>query len=295
MTNLLKRKRENIKNLISAIILLIDRMDRHHIFLIAAGIAFNILIYIIPLILVAVYIVDAVWGIDNLTVTIADFAKDILPPSKSTNIVLSDILNEVNLIFEKSSIFGWVGIISLIWISSALFSSLRAGLNRIFHVASSKTFILYKVKDILFSILFAVLIFFSSVLLSSYALPVMSIIESFVHENLPSFLDVLLSRAVLIGMSLFTSFVLFYLLYRFVPNKRQPSFIINVSTLICVILIEISRNLFAMYVAGFGTYGKFYGTYAVLVAMAFWIYYLILIVLISAEIGRFIYEVKKLH
>jgi uncharacterized BrkB/YihY/UPF0761 family membrane protein len=52
----------------------------------------------------------------------------------------------------------------------------------------------------------------------------------------------------------------------------------------------LSRNVFAWYILQFGTYGKFYGTYAVLVSVAVWIYYLTLIMLFSVEISKFLYD-----
>ncbi len=295
MLNFFKRKKENIKNFLSASIMLLNRMEEHHIFLVAAGIAFNILLYLIPMFLVAVYILNITVGVEGLTMEIENLLKEILPPDESTKAFLRDTINEVNMIFEKSSVVGWIGIISLLWLSSTLFSSLRTGLNRIFNIATNKVFFIYKIKDLLLTIVVAILIFLSTALFSTYAMPMMEILNDFAQGALPDYLQIIFSKAVLIGISLVTSFVMFFILYSVVPNRRLPRFIILLSTTISVVLIEISRNLFSIYVSSFGTYGKFYGTYAILVSMAFWIYYLILIVLVSAEISRFVYEVKKLN
>jgi membrane protein len=295
MIKLLKSKKENIKSFISAVILLFQRMDDHHIFLIAAGIAFNILIYLIPMFLVTIYILNLTIGATDLSLGIQNILKDILPPDESTTVFLKTTIDEVYMIFEKSSIAGWLGIVTLIWLSSTLFSSLRTGLNRVFDITTNKVFFIYFIKDILLTIVLAFLIFFSTALFSTFTMPILEILQDYAQGNLPEFMQIIFSKAVLIGLSLISSFIMFFMLYSIVPNKRLPKFVLFLSTLICVVLVEISRNLFSLYVSGFGSFGKFYGTYAILVSMAFWIYYLILIVLISAEISRFIYEVKKLN
>lgn len=295
MTNFFKRKRENIKSFISAVIMLLQRMDDHHIFLIAAGIAFNILLYLIPMFLVTIYILNLTIGATDLSMGIENILKDILPPDESTKVFLRDTINEVYMIFEKSNVAGWLGIVTLIWLSSTLFSSLRTGLNKVFDITTNKVFFIYIFKDILLTIVLAFLIFFSTALFSTFTMPILEILQESARGNLPEFLQIIFSKAVLIGLSLISSFIMFFMLYSIVPNKRLPKFILFLSTGICVVLVEVSRNLFSLYVSGFGNYGKFYGTYAILVSMAFWIYYLILIVLVSAEISRFIYEVKKLN
>ncbi len=295
MAKLLKIVKEKVKNFFSIIYMLDDRMTEHHIFLVAAGIAFNILLYIIPMILVALYIVHLTVGVENLTDTIEKILKDVIPPNERSRIFLHEIIKEVKLIFSKSTVAGWIGIVSLLWLSSILISSIRTGLNRIFHISTPKVFFIYRLKDIMLTIIMVILILLSTVLLSSYVVSIRDTLSEFAHQNLPGFLDDLFSRATLLGISLASSFILFFLLFRFVPNKKLPRFVILMSTILCVVLIEISRNLFAWYVSSFGTYGKFYGTYAVLVSMAIWVYYLILIVLISAELSQFVYELRQLR
>ena len=57
-------------------------------------------------------------------------------------------------------------------------------------------------------------------------------------------------------------------------------------------MIELSRHLFAWYISTVTDYGKFYGTYAVIVSIAIWVYYSSLIILLSAELGKYIYDNK---
>jgi membrane protein len=93
-------------------------------------------------------------------------------------------------------------------------------------------------------------------------------------------------------VSLTTSFLLIYFIYRWVPNQRIPRKPRIFATISTVIMIELSRHLFAWYLSSVSNYGKFYGTYAVIVSIAVWVYYSSLIILLSAELGKFIYDMK---
>jgi membrane protein len=86
---------------------------------------------------------------------------------------------------------------------------------------------------------------------------------------------------------------MFLFIFRIVPNVLLPRKIVITSTIICVVSIEIARNLFAWYLTEIASYGKFYGTYAVIVSMAIWIYYSSLIILLSAEVSKFWYDKKN--
>jgi len=273
---------------LSSLFKFIDIVEEHHIFLMAGGIAYNIILYLIPLMLVAVYLVNIFLGADLVTRSLVEFIEKVLPPNSSTKELLQIMLNEVNLIFSGSSIVGWVGIFVLIWLSSTLLSSIRSGLNRIFGIETPKVYFFYKFKDIILVLLLMVLMTFSS-----YLIPMYSILKHIVVDNVDSSYQWYFSQVFATGTTLLMSFIMFFSIYKFLPNDKIPNLIVLVSTLICVIAVELSRNVFAWYIVKFGTYGKFYGTYAVLVSVAVWIYYLTLIMLFAAELSKFLYD--KIH
>ena len=263
----------------------VDRIEKHHVFLIAAGIAFNILLYLIPLFLVMLYLVDVIIGAETITSFLTIFAREILPPTDTTQEMLNSTLKEVNMILDKSSIAGWIGIISLIWLSSTFFSSIRSGLNRVFDIETPKIFFVYRIKDVLLTLILTVFMF-----LSTYILPIFSLVTSSLQQALEPPLDVIFSKISVFVFSLIVSVTFFFVIFRFIPNKKLPLFVVLGSTTLCVVSVEILRNIFAWYILQFGTYGKFYGTYAVIVSMAVWIYYLTLTILFSGELSRFFHE-----
>lgn len=281
-------KNQKFRRFVAFIELLIIRLDKNHIFLVSAGISFNILLYLIPLFLVAVYVVNLIFGANIISTTLEEMAIKFLPPNENTIQFIHSIIDEVNYIFSRSSIAGWIGIFGLFWLSSALFGSLRAALNTVFEYESPYIFLLYKLKDILVTLILTILI-----LILSFIIPLISVVNSFFLEILPDFLKWLFSGFNLTLISLVYSFILFYFIFRFVPNKKQSNSVIMTSTFLCIVLVEISRHLFNWYITTVSNYGRFYGTYAIIISISVWVYYFSLIILLTAEFSKLFFEVKN--
>jgi membrane protein len=284
----LRIKNQKFRRFVAFIELLLLRLDKNHVFLVSAGISFNILLYLIPLFLVAVYVVNLIFGTNTISTTLEEMAVKFLPPNESTVQFIHSIIEEVNYIFSRSSVAGWIGIFGLFWLSSALFGSLRAALNTIFEIESPYIFLIYKLKDILITLILAVLI-----LILSFIIPLISVVSSFFVDILPDFLRWLFNGFNLTIISLTYSFLLFYFIFRFVPNKKQSNSVIMTSTIMCIVLVEISRHLFDWYVTTVSNYGRFYGTYAIIISIAVWVYYFSLIILLTAEFSKLFFEVRN--
>jgi uncharacterized BrkB/YihY/UPF0761 family membrane protein len=161
-------------------------------------------------------------------------------------------------------------------------------LNAVFEIPSPKIFIFYKIKDIILILIISILL-----LISTYFLPILTYIISYLNDRIPYFLRGFFNSAYLLSFSISTSFFLFFFIFTYVPNRIMPNFVRFFSIGLCVVFVEIFRQLFAIYLNGVTAYGKFYGTYAILASIAVWIYNLTLIILFSAEISKFIYDLKK--
>lgn len=280
--------KSTIKKYYSLTYELIERIDGNHLFLLSSGIAFNIALYIIPMILVSLYIFNQFVVADDIVVKFEAILMDMLPPTGQADELIKVILKEVKGIMSNSSTAGWIGFATLLWLSSTLISSIRTGLNAIFKITTPKIFVFYRIKDIFIIIILTIL-----VILYSYAVPLLSLIASFLESFVPDVLQGMFSNVMLTGVALATSYILFNFIYLFVPTKRLPKFVRRYSSIICVIMIEISRHIFGWYVTSVTNYGKVYGAYAVFVSMALWIYYSAFIMLFSAELMKFIHDKRE--
>jgi len=279
LLNLLNLKNKKFRRVVAGIESFFERVEQHHLFLLSAGIAFNILLYLIPLLLIAIYLVNVIFEIGSVSSFLTTALEGVLPPHNKTFDFLKNTIEEVNSILSGSSIAGWIGIISLLWLSSTLL---------IFRIPSPHIFFVYKIKDIFLIIALALL-----VLVASFIFPLTTIAEELMANSLPSNVQSIFSLIYSTVFSIVSSFLLFYLLFRFVPNKKTKRFIRFLSIGISVVFIEISRFLFAWYISGVTTYGLFYGTYAILASIALWVYYFVLIIMFSAEFSQFVFDLRR--
>jgi len=279
---------QKVKSVYRTLYELSDRMDKHHIYLISAGIAFNILLYIIPLFLVTIFVLSKVISFESILPTLEHLLREILPQTNYSDTMITQILKEIVFVKNNSSTAGWIGLFMLLWLSSVLFSSIRTGLNNIFHIESPRIFVIYRLKDIFLTLVLTLLI-----LVSTFVIPLTSLLVPLIDNIFPEFIEEYVSMLTLQAISLASTFIFFLFIFNLVPNKLPHWKIRLMSTGFSVVLIELSRRIFAWYISGTGNYGKLYGSFAVIVSIAVWLYYSTLILLFSAEISQFIFDRGK--
>ncbi len=279
-----------VRSLVNHVRTVGERLERLHIFLLAAGISFNVALCIFPLLLVGVYVAGRFVDVEVATTVLKKTMYDTLPATQSTRNLVVSILEEIQTIRNTSSTAGFVGLIILVWTSSALFSSLRTGLNAIFSIPTPKFFLLYKLKDLAFTIIIGLLI-----LLSTFITPVISLFSSGVVSDSTILGSWSISNLLAFVVSTGTAFVFFAVILRFVPNKPQPLYIIVFASATSSVLWEVARAIFTYYLNHIASFGRFYGTFSVLVAASLWMYYSALIILVSAEVAEYLYELRTEH
>lgn len=276
-----------VKHIYNLIVDFIDRLDNDHVYLISAGLAFNILLYQIPLFLLLTFVVDITIGFESIAAQLDKILMEFLPPTATSENYLSKILSEITKIVQHSSFFGFVGLIILIWISSTLISSLRYSVNTVFKIPPKKYFFLDTLKDMLLVLLIPVLFMFYT-----FLLPLVDVIQDIFIVLSPDYANDVISNTTIILTSLGTGFLIYYFIYSYIPSAKVERKKRLFASILNTILIEISRNIFAWYLVSISNYGKYYGTYAAIVSMALWIYYFAFIFLISAEISHMYFDRK---
>lgn len=263
--------------------------DRRHIFLLASGIAYNQLLCLIPLVLLVISIISGFIDEQATKESVRTFLVGIMPNVKTTD-AISAVLLELGTVFSYSTIAGWIAGVALLWTASALFSSMRTGLNAIFHIPTPKFFVVYRLKDMLLTIITAVL-----VMVTTLVTPLLSLLGSYGTSMLPDSVSGIVSGITAQIISMATAILLFFVLYRFMPNKKLPWPIILISTLSAFVLWEVARVFFSWYMNTATNFSRFYGGYVAFASLALWLYYLSLVFLISAEIGQFVYVKRTQH
>lgn len=257
----------------------LEDLGSRHLFLISAGIAFNALLCVFPLLLVALFIVGNLVNIDAFLPSLEIFLSTLLPMGESGTGAVSLILKEITSLFSHSSNAGWIGIPALLWTASALLSSFRSGMEAVFGKITEQSFVHVKVRD-----LWGTIVFIFLLIASTFLHPIASAFEGFLFPILP---DGLFITGILVRVVAFLSPpMLFMFIYRTLPAKRLPWSMIRKATILAWLLWESARMLFSWYVGKTPGFGIFYGTYAVLVIPAVWTYYTAVITLLSAELAK---------
>jgi membrane protein len=266
----------------------IDTLDRHNIFMLSAGIAFNIFLYFIPLILIAIYFAVNLVEVKVLDETIETLFLKFLPDTENTFILIYEVLTEITAIQKGSSASGLIGLITLLWISSLFISAIRSGLDRVLEFKGERTFIYYRFKDVLLTLFFPILIIFYS-----FSVPIFAIATNYFTEIIPFLKNTPLVDWFAELFSFTFSVILFYFIYKFIPSNKTTMKFSFISAFIGGVMVLAARWLFSWYLVAFSNYGAFYGTYAAIVSVAIWVYYFSFILLFSAEISNLILAYKR--
>jgi|SRR5690554_2849561 len=270
---------------------LYTRIDEHHVLLLAGGLAFSLFICIIPFILIIFAVLGNFLDSEAVQFQVSTLIDTIIPYGQYSDFVKSIIFKRIDEFVEYKTIAGIVGGFGLLFAASGLFSSMRTILNKVFAVETDVNVIIGKLRD--FALVFMVLLIFFATTIS---MPLINLLLQFANEfKFLHFLQTSFFEHTLLSFfSLLLIFIVFAILYFAVPVKRIGRKAVFVSALWAAILWEAAKQLFEFYITNYAAYGKIYGAYALVVVVAFWIYYSSVVFIIGAEIGRLFYERKYL-
>jgi membrane protein len=261
------------------------RSDNDHVFLLAAGIAFNIGIALVPTVLILLFILGYVLNPDQVADQLNAYLEGLIVSPGSQKEIIELVRTQLKSLVDYRGIAGILGFFGLLWTSSALASSIRSGVNNVLRCREEKFFLVYKAYDILTIALVGLLVFIS--ILIGPVLHVITSINASIADSIPLInVDWLISE----GISLVVALLLFFVIFRFTPYQKQRLSIILTGTLVSAGLWMLARLIFTFYLSEFRTFSRIYGAYAFAVAGAFWIYYTALVFLIGAEVA---YHVKQ--
>jgi len=262
---------------------LYDRIDRHNVFLLSGGLAFSLFTCIIPLILIMFWILGNFLSSEEMELQIITLINTIIPYGEYAEFVKQIIFSRVEEVIELKNVAGIVGFSGLFFAASGFFSSMRTVLNRINGTDIDVNIFIGKLRDFLV-ILIAILIFFASIL----ALPLLEIFKSIAESTpyLQFFNHPIFQQLSTVLVSLFIMFVLMYLFYSFIPTSKVKHRSALVGAIWASSLWVGMKILFGYYLANYQTWGKIYGEFALLIVIAFWIYYTAAVFIIGAEIAK---------
>ncbi len=266
---------------------LIKRIDEHHVFLFAGGLAFSLFLCIIPFVLIIFAVLGNILDSSYVQFQINTLIETIIPYSRYSEFVKKIIFNRINEVIEYKNIAGLIGGFGLLFAASSLFSSMRTILNKVYGVETDVNILIAKLRDFAL-VLMVIIIFF----LTTISMPALDLLREKAGEwTFLGFLsNGLFSHLIFSLLSLLLIFVVFNVLYFTVPLRKLGRKATFMSAIWAAILWEAAKQLFGYYLYNFAAFNRIYGAYALVVVVAFWIYYSSVVFIIGAEIGHLYFE-----
>lgn len=225
-------------------------------------------------------------------VTVFGFViRDPADQQRVTNLITAQIPAEVNLRRQvqqmvasiattNSGLLGVVALIGAAWTASGMFGAMRRALNRTFGVPAARSYIHGRLLDLASVVAVTALILLSTALTAG-----LGIIRAIAANRFNSVLLNLAWGVVYFCLPFATSFSVFLLMYRMVPNLRLKIRDLWVSALAAAVGFEAAKGGISLYVARFGQFNRIYGTLGGIVAFMLFVFLVVNIIIFSAGIA----------
>lgn len=226
----------------------------------AAAIALYAFLSIIPLFILSMILAWKVLGSHSLFQTQLIALLEDFHPGFS-----EQLLGQLGKIEDKRRMLGWIGIGTLVWLSSLIFGAIETALNISFRARTQRSYLKSKL------LAFAMIPMGWSVVLASLTL---TAIATYLHQGT-------LMRYVLPWL---VSSCFLGLVYRLTPTRKLPMRILLTGSLVFATLMEPAKHLFAWYVAHHTRYHEIFGSLETVVILVLWVFYVSLLFLLCAEL-----------
>lgn len=251
-------------------------------FFLSSGIAFNILLNLIPLILLMTSIAGMyLSGYLDIFTRIHNYLEQVAPALDP------NITNNLIAIIQARNITGIVGFGALILFSTWFFRSLRIALSIVFKVEKKRSIIKGFAIDLLMLLIVEIL-FMVNMGISSY----IAVLQSF--QNVVFLAIAPTIQWIIKYMLPFTiAFCTFFLVYKIIPPSKIHFKSAVRAAFFSGILWEVAKYIFEWYVLHIAEYSNIYGPLSTLVVLILWVYYSSAIFIAGGEYVYILEENRK--
>jgi membrane protein len=191
------------------------------------------------------------------------------------------ILREAVSISKRAEVLGWVGILSMIWTASVIFSSLEFAMGVVFRVEKKRNF--FKSKLMALSMIPAA---GALLLLSIFITAFSAVMETYDFRLFGIGLTHSLAFEFTIGYFLpyLVLAFAFTASYKIIPNTPIAFRHALVGGASCAFLFEMAKHLFTWYLSESSHYNIIYGSLTAMIILVVWAFYSSSILLFCAEV-----------
>jgi len=276
--------------------LIVTLVKKKDVFFNASAITFNLFICAIPFILLMISIIGYILSYEEAFNEILRYGRELFPSftyeSRSGDIFRGAVTLEtlLNPLIGVRRIFGIVGTVVLIFFSQGFFHTLKHVVFDIFEIEDRRHPILEMVYNFFtFGLVGGVFLFFS------LAISLVSLVSidqfSLPYTDMVVKLSWIYELFNLVIPILFTLF-LFYIIFRYISEKRMSPKVAFLAALVYTILFEIAKLGVGYYLQyALSAYRYFYQGYTILVIIGVWAFYSAMLFVISTIVARSYQEI----
>jgi len=252
--------------------------------LLAASVSFNLLLSLFPLALAVVYIAGSFTASPYTQEQIIRGIGYLLPVSRQL------IASTVTSVAAARGAIGVLAFIGLVWGGTSFFNSIRASLNTAWGIRKPHPLLKGQLINLIMMIGAAILLFLSVLItvflstVSEQGIPVPG--AEMVRSNV-------MERILANVLAICLAFLVFLLLYRFIPGRRPKWKDIWLGALVAAISFEITKIIFLVYLRIFNPYNLVYGSIGALIAFLMWTYLSALVFLFVAKVMHVNLEMRS--
>jgi len=231
------------KSLVKKTINILDSFFNDDTTYYAASLSFFTIFSILPIIALLIAIVSNFQEFDSYLNIFTSYIFDIINPTHS-----KDIVDSLKNYISNSNQLGTLGIVYMLFVFIMFVKDYEYIVNKIHKIKRRSihiSFIFYSIFLVLIPIIFIAL----NIMISIYNNNILNIFISYLF-----------------------SWLIFYLLFKLSVNRTIDNKAALISSLITLVSLSLTKNLFIYYVIYNKTYTTIYGSLATLLFTFFWIY-----------------------
>lgn len=261
------------------------------VFFMAGAVAFNLLLALIPLLMLGVgltgYAVSARFG--DPVAGVVGLASEFFPGEAGGVDLTSYIQTVVERLLEQRGGLTLLGAVFFIFIATRLVGSVRAALREIFDVGQARGIIEGKIFDIKVVVV--------GVVLLTLNIGVTVLLEGALQLGIDFFgvrgpVINLTQWLAAYAVALASIWILFLLLYRYLPARRIPWRTSMVAATFSAVFHEVLKTGFSWYATDVANYTSTFGNLATVAVLVFWIYYEAVVFILGGEVAQ-VYTMRK--
>ncbi len=276
-----------------------EKAEDDNIFVLASGLTFSALLAAVPFLLIVVSVL-------SLTLEAAAHSAGVEPVEQLRHYLtlLVPVLAErgadagpglpeavISEAIARGQAIGLISFVAFVWFATRLFGSVRAVLGEIFDLRQSRGLIQGKIFDAQMVLLSSVLTILNVGVTIVYDLARARGLEWLALS--PQQIGTL-ERISAHLTALAFIFLLFLLVYKYVPARRVPWRMAVTAAAFTAVCWELLKLAFAFYLTRIADYTSVYGGLATLVVLVVWVYDLAIVFVLGAEVAQ-VHEMRRVR